>query len=85
MRLIHRNDHRPDGCINRDPVPDGQVCEITPEMVTACKDTLNEWGAFGTDYGVTIPNDTVISWGLEQALRKAGFAVQNPLGPEPSD
>ncbi len=35
MRLINPNDHRPDGCNNRDPVPDGRVCEITPEMVAA--------------------------------------------------
>ncbi len=85
MQLNDVLTHRPEVCDNGDLASDGRVCEITPEMISAFREKLDEWAAFGTDYGATGPDDVVISWGLEKALRKAGFAVQNPLGPEPVD
>ena len=51
-------------------------------MIAACRDKLEEWGAFAADYNIPVPEDAVMSWALEAAFRAAGYVVQNPLGPE---
>ncbi len=56
---------------------------FTTDMIEACRETLEEWGAF--EWGRTGPSDELMSWALEAAFRAAGFSVQNPLGPEPDD
>ena len=78
--------HKPKGCTaheSEETPLDGQVCEITPEMIEACRVVLDEWGAF--EWGRPLPGDSLISWSLEAALQAAGFSPKNPLGPELDD
>ena len=57
--------------------------KVTPEMIDACRNVLEKWEAF--EWGRPLPDDSLISWALEAALRAAGFSPQNLLGPELDD